>query len=192
MGKDVSALDGEHLEARQIPLALVQLSIPGAFVAITDLDTPIYLNTTTLAGGLIPVTGGTQFLPGAGLKLPAIAESDGGLSECQISAANADGFWWDVINANAYREAPATIWQGNLVLAMNQAPDAATLAGVFVRYVGHVTSVRATRRQARVTLRPGPSPMDMKLPYRTFPPDQYKRIPPEGTRLSFGWTERTL
>jgi hypothetical protein len=190
--KNVAALAGEHLKSRQIPVVLVQLSIPGAFVAINDTDADIWLDTSTLAGALVPHPGGTQFRPGAGLSVPTIAEADAGLSEAIITVSNVDGFWWNVINSNAFREAPATIWNGNITLAMNEAPEAAELVGVFVRYAGFITTLRASRRVARVTLRPGSSALDMKIPYRTFPPALYRRIPAEGSKITFGFTERTL
>lgn len=193
MARDITALGGHAADADQIPVTLVYLQIPSNTVAMCDLDVIVYLNPSTNAVSMSPGAGLVAFNPTAGLIVPEIENAEERItSNISFDVSNENEFWYGVLGANVYREAPATIWQGNLLLTPGTAPDAATFVGAVKTWNGRIEYLSATRRTATIELAPHITPFTMLFPYRKYAAPEFKHLPQPGAQIPWGFTEKTV
>jgi len=192
MPRTITALGGLESGAAQIPVSLVRLEIPGAEKRMHDLDVTLYLNPSTNAVSIAPGAGLLDFTPYAGLSVPQIElGEEEPLGQVSINVSNVDEAWFTIMAANAYRETPATIWQGNLSLSPGTNPNAVTFQGVVTMWAGKLVHVQATREIATLQFEP-PDPFNMTLPWRTYGPPGFTKLPVAGTKIVWGYTEKTV
>ena len=131
-----------------------------------------------------------RFDPYAGLQVPQIElTSETVVSEVSITVANVNEDWFTILMANQYREKPATIWQGNLVLATGTAPNAVIFQGAIRQWSGRIESIQATREQATITLSALTNTLAMTFPYRIYTQTDFPHLPKSGASLKWGYTE---
>jgi hypothetical protein len=191
MPRDVTVLGSQYTAGDQIPISLVLLQIPSNTIAIHTLaDVTVYLNPSTGAVSMSPGAGLQAFAPHAGLYVPEIElTSDSLLSDVTFLAANESGFWSTVLATNAYREATATIWQGNLVLTVGSAPEAVTFQGAVKFWAGVIETIDVAHDYASITLASLLSLFDMTFPYRTYNQQEFIHMPKPGAKVNWGYTE---
>ena len=199
MGRDVSALSGEHLERQQVPVTLVQIEIPSDTIRIHSLDVPLWLNVSTNALSTTSGGGAVEFSPVPGFRVPEIEENDSDvIARATLELSNlapdgaSNGPWFGRIAAGNYYDAPVTIWKGNLSIAPGGHPDAASAVGSIVRYVGRIETIDATERTARVPLVPFGVHHTVTLPRHTYTIETFPLMPRPGKKIKFGFTTRTL
>lgn len=193
MPRNVAALLGEETLAEQIPVSLVQLDIPGNQININDVDVTVYLNPSTNAVSMAPGAGLVAFVPYAGLAVPQVelnAEHIAG--DVTITVSNVDETWFDLLMANNYREAPAAIWQGNLVLPTGNNFNSVVFRGAVKQWAGRVEAIDATRESATITLSGLTSYFAMKFPSRVYTATDFLYLPKSGAKLKWGYTEEEI
>jgi hypothetical protein len=184
MPRDVTALGSQYNAGDQIPISLVLLSIPSNTIAIHTLaDVTVYLNPSTGAVSMAAGAGLQAFVPHAGLYVPELELSaETLLSEVTLQVANENGSWGAVVAANAYREADAAIWQGNLVLPVGSPPDAITFQGAVKYWAGKIEAIETIREFGSIILSGSLPVFDMTFPYRTYKQDEFVHMPKPGGR----------
>jgi hypothetical protein len=193
MPRSVTALSGHYADADQVAVTLVYLQIPSNTLALCDLDVPVYLNPSTNAVSMVAGAGLVQFLPAAGLEVPEIENAEERITtNVTLSLANENGAWFSILGANVFREAPATVWQGNLLMTPGTAPDAVTFVGAVKTWNGRIEFINATRDKATVELSPHITPFTILFPYRTFSAPEFRHMPAPGSKVVWGFTEREL
>lgn len=197
MPYDVTALDGEESRAEQFPISLVQLAIPGHTLQIHDSDGLLYLDPTTTPPGVgllaTDLASGLTFTPWAGLQVPEIETTDQQIrAQVSITLANLDQSLWDVIAADAYREQPASIWQGNIRMGGGVSPWSAVFVGAVNTFAGTIEYIGGTRRSVTVRLRQQLYPVGMTWPYNFYTPVDFVHMPVPGAKIIWGFDEREL
>lgn len=201
MPRDVSALGNEEKKAYQHPVSLVYFGIGGSWGPIlgNDTDITLYLNRSTNATSLVPVVGYDAFPPMADLSVPTVEQSDqAALSDVSINASNVNQLWYAVMADNHFRDCPVTIWAGNIAQGVTASPDDISFVGAVTLYVGRIDSISATNTLATINVVAHASPWKMFLPNQAYSPDStarfggFRKIPVVGTKLVWGWTEKTL
>lgn len=195
MPRTITALQGEESLAEQIPVSLVRLEIPRPGNAshafnFNDIDITVYLNPATNAVSMAPGTGLVPFVPAAGLTVPEVELNDEHIAgDVNISLSNVRGTWFDIMTENIYREVPATIWQGNLVLPTGSNPNAVVFRGAVKQWAGRVEAIDANRTSATITLSGLTSYFAMTFPYRTYTQTTFIHMPKAGAKLKWGYTD---
>lgn len=200
MPRDVTALAGHEADAVQVPVSMVLLDIPGAQKRIHDIDAALYLNPTTNAVGLYPGAGLLKFVPYAGLDVPSVEMTDEmPLGEIQFTLANictpgtgSDGEWFGIVAANTYRNSPASIWQGNIVISPGTSPFQASFAGVVKVWDGNVEYIGVKRAEATIILGPPLDPYGMQFPRRRYSRQDFPWMRRTGDTFYFGYNEVQL
>lgn len=189
MPRVITSLGGQESQASQIPVSLVRLEITGAEKRMHDLDVSLYLNPSTNAVSMSSGAGLLEFTPFAGLEVPQIDLSDEEpLGEVSLSLSNIDETWFAIMVANQYRDAAATIWQGNLVQAAGTSPFGVTFQGVITMWAGKLVHIQATRHEATIRLEP-PDPFKGKIPSRTYSSPDFVHMRPPGSTFKWGGGE---
>jgi hypothetical protein len=189
MPRTITALGGLESLAAQIPVSLVRLEISGAEKRMSDVDVTLYLNPSTNAVAMAPGAGLLDFVPYAGLTVPQIDTGDDmPLGEVTLEVSNVAGEWWAILAAGLYREATATIWQGNLVLASGASPYAATFQGAVTMWAGNMTDLRPNRKTATITLEP-PDFLRNPIPRRTYSAPGFTTLPVPTSKFLWGGGE---
>jgi hypothetical protein len=192
MPRTISSLGGLEAAQAQIPVSLIRLEITGDEKRIHDLDLSLWLNPTTNAVAMAGGVGLLEFTPYAGLEVPQIDVGDAEpFGDVVVTLSNVDGDWSDVMADNAYRNATATIWQGNLSLAVGASPFGVAFQGVVTMWTGKLVFIEANLQTAQLYLEP-PDPFAGPLPWRTYTAPDFKDLPTPGTRIKWGWTDREV
>lgn len=197
MPRTVTALAGHEADAVQIPVSIVLLDIPGNQKRIHDIDAALYVNPATNAVGMYPGSGLLKFVPYAGLDVPSVEITDEmPLGEVQFTLANisdpatgGDGEWYGIVGANVYRDAPASIWQGNIVLAPGTSPYQASFAGVVKVWDGSIEFIGCKRADATIILGPPLDPYSMTFPRRRYSRQDFPWMRRTGDTYFFGYNE---
>ena len=195
MARNVTALLGEESKSGQFPISLVRLEIPTYPKAINDTDMTVWLNPTNAAASNYDPGGGTyvRFDPYAGLQVPQIELSaETTASEVSINVANVNEEWFTILMANQYREKPATIWQGNIVLPAGANPNSVNFQGAVRQWAGRIESIEASREQATITLSALTNTFAMTFPYRIYTQTDFPHTPNSGATLKWGYTEEEV
>lgn len=198
MPRSITALAGKEVDGVQIPVSLLRIEIPGTEIRYHDLDVPLYLNPSTGAVSMAPGAGLLEFLPGPDLTVPQIDTSDdAALSAVTVTLSNAANAvngttdWWAVQAANLYRGALASVWQGNLALAVGAPPFAASFVGVVALWSGELSHIAPTIQRAVLTLEP-PDAWNMPIPRRRYSSTGFPRMKVPGSKIKWGTTEKTV
>ncbi|HEX8851272.1 MAG TPA: hypothetical protein VF761_17230 [Gemmatimonadaceae bacterium] len=197
--RSVTGLNGQHTAGENnAPVSLVALEIPDNPFYITDIDDEfgdIFLNRTTGAMQNVWADGFTQFVPHAGLRVPAFSLTDQTIQDdLTISLANENRAWFQVLAENAYRDALVTVWQGQLNVApIAMVPEAMAFApGTVKMYVGRISgNMNVTREVVTILVKPHVVPFTVTIPYRIHDATTFRRMPKAGRKLTWGYTERT-
>jgi hypothetical protein len=195
MPRNVTILGGLESAAEQIPISLVLLDIQGRRFAMNDVDITVYLDPVTNAVAMTPLNSGfVAFTPYAGLQVPEVeANSERMSSDVTIAVSNENEDWFVVMAEDQFREAPATIWQGNLLLAAGAAPDAVTLQGAVTVWSGRIETIEAQRDKATITLTGHTSAVTVTIPRRSYTTAAgFTQMPKPGSSLKWGYTEETV
>ena len=193
MPRNVTALLGEETLAEQIPISLVQLDIPGNQMNMNDVDVVVYLNPSTIAFSMSRGAGLVAFTPYPGLTVPQVElNADHIAGDVSVTVSNVGEEWFDMLTANQFREAPATIWQGNLVLPTGNNYNSVTFRGAVKQWAGRVEAIDATRDSATITLSGLTSYFAMKFPYRIYTATDFLYLPKSGAKLKWGYTEEEI
>jgi hypothetical protein len=199
MPRNVAALGGHEADQVQIAVSLVLLDIPGAQKRIHDLDVPLYLNPATNAVSMYAGAGLLKFVPYAGLSVPEIENTDDlPLGDVTFTVANitdpaggvgSDGEWTAILSANHYRQAPATVWQGNITLPPGTSPFLASFVGVVKVFDGDVEYLSVNRKDATITLGPPIDPYSLRFPRRRYTRPAFPWMRRPGDTYFFGYNE---
>lgn len=196
MPRIVTALSGQQDLANQIPVSVVRIEIPSAEKRLCDIDRSVFLNPSTLAVAIAAGAGLLEFAPYAGLSVPQIDVGDAEpLGDVTISVSNVgtdddpEGEWSAVLAANVYRDAPTTVWQGNLVVGAT--PFDVTFTGAVTMWEGKLAAIEVTRTRATLSFEP-PDALVGLLPWRTYNITDFPHMPIPGSRIVWGYTEREV
>lgn len=195
MPRNLTNLGGLESAAEQIPISLVLLDIQGRRFAMNDVDVTVYLDPATNAVAMTPLNGNfVAFKPYAGLKVPEVeANSERISSDVTIAVANELEEWFVVMAEDRFREAPATIWQGNLSLAAGGVPDSVTFQGAVTVWSGRIETIEAQREKATITLTGHTSAITVTLPRRSYTTAAgFTQMPKPGSSLKWGYTEERI
>jgi hypothetical protein len=197
--RDMSGLAGEHTAGENnTPVSLVALEIPDNPHFMTDIDgdfADVYLNRSTGVMQNVWADGFTLFSPYPGLRVPAFSLTDQTIQDdLSITLSNVNRSWFQVIAANAYRDALVTVWQGQLnVVPVSYAPESMAFApGTAKMYVGRISgNMNVTPETVTILVKPHVVPFTVTIPYNIHDATRFKRMPKQNRTLTWGYTERT-
>jgi hypothetical protein len=195
MPRNLTNLGGLESAAEQIPVSLVLLDIPGKPpIAMNDVDVTVYLDPATNAVAMTPLNSSfLAFKPYAGLQVPEVENSERISSDVTITVSNEKEEWFVVMALDPFREAPATIWQGNLQIAAGGAPDSVTFQGAITVWSGRIETIEAQRERATISLTGHTSAIAVTIPRRSYTTAAgFTQMPKPGSSLKWGYTEETV
>jgi len=185
----VTALSGQHEDDVQIPVTFLRLEIPDHDTRIHDLDVPLSLHPSTLAASLYTISGGLVFSPGPGFVSPDLSHADNDpTTELRISIAKQDNSdWYAILAAGDYRDAPVSLWQGNLTLAAGSPPWAATVTGVVLEWRGEITHLEVSDDMVSIIAEP-PDFFRAVIPRQVYTYKDFPSMPKPGAKFHGGST----
>lgn len=195
MARNITALQGQESLAAQFPISLVRLEIPTYPKTINDSDVSVWLNPTTNATAMSDPGGGTylRFDPYAGLQVPQIElTAETIVSEVSIEVENVNEEWFTILMANQYREKPATIWQGNLVVTADAGQQTVVFQGAIRQWTGRIEAIETNRQTATISLSALTNSFAMTFPYRTYTQTDFPQMPKSGASLKWGYSEEEV